>query len=177
MKWMVFDTETTGFPKPSSAVLEEQPRIIEIALVEILDGAVVAEHEWLVNPQRPITEEITKITGIKDSDVKDAPNFAALYPELAQTFLGVGGMTAHNLPFDMGMLTIELRRIGKEYAFPYPPRQLCSVQETIHTKGRRMKLTELYELVMGKPLEQKHRALSDARALTEIILKEGWLAA
>ena len=99
----------------------------------------------------------------------------ATLPEIEEAFMGVHRLMAHNLPFDMGMLTNELRRLGRQYAFPYPPNQVCTVQlanEMIY--GRRAKLTELYEKTMGKPLAQTHRALDDVRALVEVIRGQRW---
>ena len=179
MKWLVYDTETTGLTLPSTAALEAQPHIIEFAVAvvntDFPTAIVTDEHSWLINPGVPITDEITKITGLTDADVKDKPTFAQLLPEITKVFLGAQGLVAHNLPFDLDLLTFELRRIGKERAFPYPPQQLCTVAAYHHLKGRRMKMTELYKHVLGKELAQTHRAMDDVRALVEILLADGAL--
>ena len=176
-RWLVFDTETTGLPVPSAADLKSQPRIIELALVEITAdikrGPCLREASWLINPGQSLSAEITKITGLTDDDLKGALPFAAALQEIVPWFLGAHGLIAHNLPFDLTMLVNELRRLGKEYAFPYPPQQICTVAAFEHLKGRRMKMTELYQEVLGRELKQTHRALDDARALTEIVIKEG----
>lgn len=173
--WLVFDTETTGLTLPSSAPLDQQPQIIELALAVVKKNKITDRHTWLIDPGKPLTNEITKITGLKDADLAGRPTFAGILPELTKVCLGAWGIVAHNLPFDMDMLVNELRRCDKEYAFPYPPKQLCTVQAFYYLKGRRMKLTELYEHVLGKPLAQTHRAMDDVDALTEIVLKEGIL--
>lgn len=196
-RWLVFDTETTGFTVPSSAPLEKQPKIVDLALVELIPvskpypkeleselasrGAerlwmVGREHSWLINPGELLYDEIKKITGLTDDDVRGKPSFPEVLPELVKLFHGAHGLVAHNLPFDMSMLVNELRRCGKEFAFPYPPQQLCTVANYHPVFGRRAKLTEVYERVMGKPLAQKHRALDDARALAEIVIKENLLS-
>lgn len=176
MRTLIYDTETTGLLKPGIADLASQPKIIEFAVIELDDEYnEVAAHSWLINPGEPISEVITKITGLKDEDLFDKPSFIQALPEIEEVFTGVHRLMAHNLPFDMGMLTNELRRVGREYAFPYPPNQLCTVQlasELIF--GRRAKMTELYETVMGKPLAQTHRALDDVRALVEIVRAQRW---
>ena len=172
--WLVFDTETTGLTLPSEAALKDQPRIIEFA-VALVDGeanAVLSEHSWLIYPECGLSDEITKITGLTDADLKGKPTFAQVLPEIVKVFLGVQGLVAHNLPFDRQMLVNELRHCGKEFAFPYPPNQMCTVSAYHHLKGRNMRLIELYEDVIGKPLAQTHRALDDVRALVEILLKE-----
>lgn len=86
-------------------------------------------------------------------------------------------MIAHNLWFDLNMLVNDLRRIGAEFRFPYPPKQVCTVEAYQHVRGRREKMTEMYERIMGEPLAQTHRALDDARALQRCVLKSGLLAA
>ena len=180
-RWLVMDTETTGLLRPSSVRLADQPKIIELALIELRhqgdepDAPMVVTNEasWLINPGEPLSPEIVRITGLTDDALRGAPPFAAVMPELLPWFLGAHGLIAHNAPFDLGMLVNELRRLGKEHAWPYPPEQLCTVAHYLPAFGRRAKLTEVYQRVLGKPLPQKHRALDDARALVEIVLKDG----
>lgn len=190
-RWILFDTETTGLQLPSTADLKQQPAIIELALIEVrkplnlemqpLDGWkegengwLLREHSWLINPgpQHPVSAEITRITGLKESDLIGKPSFPEILPEVVSIFIGATGLCAHNLPFDSRMLITELQRCGREHSFPYPPEQLCTVSAYHHLKGRNMKLTELYQHVIGKELAQTHRALDDVRALVEIALKE-----
>lgn len=185
-RWLVFDTETTGLPAHSSSGLEKQPKIIDLGLVEIAcdhpeesfceHWRVTREKSWLIHPGESLSAEITKITGLKDDDLRGQPSFPEILPELIDWFLGATGFIAHNAPFDLGLLINELRRCGKEYAFPYPPKQICTVAHFMPVYGRRAKMTEVYERVMGEPLAQKHRALDDARALAKIVIKEQLLA-
>ena len=173
---LIYDTETTGLLKPGIADLASQPKIIEFALVELDDDYnEVGAWSWMINPGEQITDEITKITGITNDDLIGKPSFIQVLPEIEDVFLGAHRLMAHNLPFDMGMLTNELKRVGREYAFPYPPNQLCTVQlasELIF--GRRARMTELYEKTLGRKLEQTHRALDDVRALVEIVRERRW---
>lgn len=173
---IVIDTETTGLLKPQISDLTQQPSIIEFAIAEIDSNyKVVAQHVWLINPGQSLTPDIIRITGLTDDALRDKPSFIEVLPEIEEVFMGVSGMIAHNLSFDLGMLVNELRRVGREYAFPYPPNQICTVQlanELIF--GRRAKMTELYEKVTGKPLDQTHRALDDVMALVEIVRGQKW---
>lgn len=168
MIWAAFDTETTGLLLPGAAALKDQPKIIEIASIRS-DGKIL---ELKLQPGEALSPEITKITGLKDDDLRGAPTFLQALPQIAAFFVGVEGIVAHNLPFDIGMLTTELKRCGKEFAFPYPPKQICTVAAFEHVKGRRMRLAETYQHVTGAELRQTHRALDDARALFEIATKE-----
>ena len=165
---ILLDFETTGLILPSSSDLVLQPRIIEIGAIKVSDkGSVVAELGELIDPKQEISAEITKITGIKPEQLKGKRTIEEVIPELADFFLGAHTLVAHNVAFDRDVLYFELLRTGWERRFPFPPNQVCTVDSTMHIKGRRMKLTELYEHTQGKPLAQTHRAVDDVRALWE----------
>lgn len=169
---IIFDTETTDLLKPDIADLSAQPHIIEIAMARVCETTykVLETYVSLVNPEVPLDEEMhKKISKLTNADLKDQPTFLELYQEIADFYLGEHKWVAHNLEFDKGVLVCELRRIGKEYAFPFPPNQICTVNATKHLKGHRLRLVELYELKLKRKLEQKHRALSDVMALAEIV--------
>lgn len=170
---IIFDTETTGLLKPEIADLAAQPHIIEIAMAKVdKKYKVVDQYEALLKPGEPIDEELHKrITGLTNADLEDKPSFLDLLDELTEFVLGEEKILAHNAAFDMGVLICELRRVGREYQFPYPPDQICSVNETYHLKGKRLRLVDLYEKVVGKKLKQKHRAMSDVLALLEVVKK------
>ena len=165
---ILLDFETTGLILPSSSDLVLQPRIIEIGAIKVSDrGSVVAELGELIDTRQEISAEITKITGIKPEQLKGKRTIEEVIPELADFFLGAHTLVAHNVAFDRDVLYFELLRTGWERRFPFPPNQVCTVDSTMHIKGRRMKLTELYEHTQGKPLAQTHRAVDDVRALWE----------
>lgn len=170
---IIFDTETTSFLKPDVADIKTQPRIIEFAALYVDEAKgykIIEEFHTLLNPEEPLDEEAHKnITGLKEADLKDAPVFLEIADKLAEFFLAERVLVAHNLEFDRGVLANELKRIGREYAFPWPPTQICTVNLTKHLQGRRLKLTELYEMKLKKPLKQTHRAMDDTRALHEVV--------
>lgn len=173
MNFLIFDTETTGLMAPSVAELEKQPRIIELAAAQVLGGEIVASRSWLINPGVPLSAEITKITGLKDSDLEGAPTFSEALPEIAATFAWADVGIAHNAPFDVGMIGTELRLLG-DAPFPWPKEMLCTVQEYRHLLGERPKLTTLYEKLVGAPLIQTHRALGDVEALYAALAADGF---
>lgn len=179
-RWLIYDTETSGLPVPSSAPLEKQPKIIDIAFVEIFAAEVPGtisystgrEFSCIINPGEPLYEDTKRITGITEDDVRGQPSFPEVLPSIIEFVHGAHGLVAHNLPFDIGMLVNELKRCGAEHRFPYPPSQLCTVANYHPVFGRRAKLTEVYKRVFDKELAQKHRALDDAKALAEIVIQE-----
>jgi DNA polymerase III epsilon subunit-like protein len=167
------DFETTGLLLPIEAPLDQQPHIIEIGALR-LDGQyrVIDSISELVRPPIPIDEELhKKITKLTNADLADRAIFAAWRPRLIDFFHGARVVYAHNMPFDLGMLTTELRRLNAQYAFPYPHEQVCTAEWSAQRYGKRLRLTQLYEKVIGTPLEQKHRAIDDCHALLEIVRK------
>jgi len=168
---IIFDTETTGLLKPSSAPLEKQPKIIELGALAVNLSGVLGELSQLLDPEQEIDPKITKITGIKQEQLEGQPTFLEFYPRLKEFFAGADFMICHNAPFDHGMLQNELRRHGLLEDFPMPT-PICTVQEYMCLFGRRAKMTEVYERLCGRPLAQTHRALDDVTALYEILLED-----
>lgn len=168
---ILFDTETTGLLGPSALPLDVQPRIIELGLLR-LDGETLEEKDTInqiLDPGQPLSEEITKITGLTTKDVKGQPTFVSQYTRLVDFFLGAWMLVAHNLPFDRGMLAGELQRIDKLLEFPWPPEHICTAEQTEHLEGKMLRQEALYERVTGEPANQTHRAGDDVRQLAVIV--------
>lgn len=169
---IVYDTETTGLVKHPDAPLAKQPRMIEFGAIalSLKDGKVMKKLNTFIHPGEPITAEITGITSITNDDVKDAPSFAKAWPSLILPFLKKGDiLLAHNEPFDRAIIEYELKRAKREFNWP---QTFCTISLYRGRWGRDMKLTELYQSVIGKELNQKHRALSDVEAVVEIVQKD-----
>lgn len=163
---LLFDTETTGLLKPDAKDVKEQPYIIEFYACKIDDDFnMVDEYETFIKPPVPISREITKITGITEKDVEDAPTFREVYETLGSFFTGVDEMIAHNLPFDRSMLANELIRINKLINFPWPMKHTCTVEQSMGIEQRRLTLTSLHQHATGAPLKNAHRAKDDVFGL------------
>ncbi|MFT2090965.1 exonuclease domain-containing protein [Paraglaciecola sp. 2405UD69-4] len=156
--YVVVDIETTGGKHP-------QHRITEIGAVKVVNGEVVDTWTSLVNPERHISKFITKLTGINNSMVADAP----LFCELADRFTDfVQGciFVAHNVNFDYGFIKKEYQRIERKFSMP----KLCTVRESRkYFPGLKSyslaNLCEHFEI----PLVNHHRALCDAQATAQIL--------
>jgi DNA polymerase III epsilon subunit-like protein len=164
------DWETTGLVLHPDTKLDKQPRGIEFAAVLFDDaGTILEEFEAVVDPGVEIEEIITKITGLTNEDLRGKPRVATIIPDIARLFSKADVLIAHNLPFDVAILELELQRLKGSVV--WPKHNLCTAQSWQEQWGKRPKLLELYEYVLGKPLEQTHRALDDVRALVEICIK------
>src|SRR5689334_4477710 len=79
-------------------------RIVEIALLKIHPSGTKESKRYLINPTIPIPEVVTKIHGITDEHVKDAPKFADVAKEI-HAFLGGCDLAGYNSnKFDIPML-------------------------------------------------------------------------
>lgn len=175
MKAILFDVETTGLRLPTVANKVDQPRIIEIGAVATDGERVTGTISRLIHPGFLISEEITKITGIKREDLTNAPKFPAAIAEMKALFRDADFLIAHNAPFDVAMLTHELELAGC-VDFPWPTETICTAQEYGPMFGFNPTMAQIYEKVLGKPLEQKHRALDDCEALFEALRADGFFA-
>ena len=163
---LLFDTETTGLIKSDSNKIEEQPYIIEIYACKIDDDYnMLGEFNTFIKPPVEVSREITKITGITNDMIKDAPNFSKVYGDLANFFVGVDEMIAHNLPFDRSMVANELVRVNKLINFPWPIKHTCTVAMSMGLEQRRLNLNALHKYATGKDIINAHRAKDDVHAL------------
>jgi DNA polymerase III epsilon subunit-like protein len=175
---LIFDTETTGLFLHPAAPLEKQPYIVEFAGVRLSSktGKRLGALSVLIRPPIPIPEEATKIHGISDDDVQNAPTFrAAFVKTIAPALRSCGLLIAHNAPFDLQMLDLEFRRFEDTTTVSKPPslpRSLCTIGLYRDRYGYDPKLIELYKDVVGREFKQAHRASSDVDALVEIVQKE-----
>lgn len=165
MKAFVFDTETTGLISNRKLPLDKQPYIVEIFghIIDLKTGEVSAEFETLVKPPIKLPAIITKITGLTDDKLKDAPGFAKVFEGFRDIVGNAPMIIAHNLSFDTEMCEIEYERLGEKIEWP---RKVCTVEQTIHLKRFRLSLTNLYDTLFKEKFEGAHRARHDVVALS-----------
>lgn len=170
---IIFDTETTGLLKQDILDLDQQPCIIEFAGIKLDDETLKEKSRinFLINPQQKIPEKITEITGLRSDDFIDQKPFSYHFENLCDFFLGEKYLIAHNIGFDVGMLRVELERVGMLTKFPFPPVQICTVNSTKQIKGYRLNLTTLHQHLFNEPFPEAHRAMKDVEALTKCVLK------
>ena len=159
--FVVVDTETTG-TSPS------MDRIIEIGAVKIHDGEIVEKFDQLINPGILIPSRITRLTHITNGMVFDKPGSESVLPDFMH-FLGDAVLVAHNLSFDVGFLNAELNRMG---AHPIDNTSLCTLRLARRLlKGLRSKGLSALAAFYGIKITGRHRALGDAKATAEILLR------
>jgi len=172
MKIIILDTETTALTMGSIAEAHKQPRIVEIGAIVITRHGE-AEVSQLINPGCHISEDATKITGIKDEDVVHKPTLDVYLPAMAVWYSGADLVVGHNVGFDLDVLRYELRRLGFEKApWREPKDVICTAAEYQHVFGFKPRMIDMYPRIMGEELKQTHRALDDCKALYNCLKKD-----
>jgi len=153
------DLETTGINITTD-------RIVEIAIVKILQDGEKQVKRKLINPLIPIPQSSSDIHGITDEMVKDAPSFKQVANEIKQFIEGcdLGGYNSNR--FDIPMLLEEFLRVGIDYTLE--GKRLVDVQKVFHMMEQRT-LGAAYKFYCQKTLEGAHGAEADATATWEVL--------
>ncbi len=156
---IVFDLETTGLDFI-------RDRIIQISYIKVSPDGTEERENIFVNPEKPIPREVVELTGITDDDVKDAPTFKTLAPQLSEKFKGCDFAGYNSNHFDIPMLAEEFLRAGID--FDFSKCRLIDAQTIFHKMEQRT-LVAAYRFYCGKELEDAHSALADTRATYEVL--------
>ena len=105
---VVFDLETTGLDLVKD-------RIIQISYIKVYPNGNEERGDELINPERPIPQMITELTGISDDDVKDKPTFKELAQTIADKFTGCDFAGFNSNHFDVRKM--ERRNLAAAYKF------------------------------------------------------------
>ena len=159
--YVVFDIETTGLSK-------EKEMITEIGAVKVADGKIIERFSTFVNPQHPISAEITKLTGITDDMVKDAPTIENVLPEFLK-FCEDTVLVAHNASFDTGFIRIAAERAGLG-ELHHTIVDTLELARALLPELNKHKLDIVCEH-LGVTLNGHHRAVNDAEATAEVFIK------
>lgn len=153
------DLETTGLNIATD-------RIVEIALLKVHPQGRRDSLVRRVNPGMPIPSEATRIHGIGDADVADAPSLAQLAPELL-SFIGDADLGGFNIQrFDIPILQREMATAGQRLEMS--GRAVVDAQSIFHRMEPR-DLSAAYMRYCGKEIEALHSAAADAEACVEIL--------
>lgn len=156
---VVLDLETTG-------IWIEKDKIIEIAMVRLLPDGTKTVYETYVNPGMPIPPEVTQVTGIGDSHVKDAPRFRDIAPAVFR-FLEDADLGGFNVErFDLPLLEREFTECGIK--FDWSKRSIYDAQKIYHLHEKR-DLSAAYAFYCQKELKDAHSALADTQATLDVL--------
>jgi DNA polymerase III subunit epsilon len=153
------DLETTGINIASD-------RIVEIALLKVHPNGDEEEKVMLINPEMAIPESSTRIHGITDARVQNAPSFREVAKTLAKFLEGCDLAGFNSNRFDIPLLAEEFLRVDVDIDFK--KRKFVDVQAIFHKMEKRT-LHAAYKFYCGKEHVDAHSALADTRATYEVL--------
>lgn len=159
--YIVFDVETTGL---SSAY----DTIIELAAVRLKDGEIVDTFESFANPHHPLSETTTRLTGITDDMVQDAPEVGDMIAKFVE-FCEDAILVAHNANFDMGFFYAACQTAGVEVP-KYSYIDTVEMARYLYPDMRNHRLDTLAKR-FDIELTQHHRAIYDTEATAYLFVK------
>ena len=165
LTYVVFDTETTGL-LPNSG-----DKIVQLAAVRIVNGRRVEAEvlDTLVNPGRNIPPSSTRIHGITEAMVADAPDIRQV-AERFHAFAKGAVLVAHNAGFDLAFLRLEEPRTGLR--FDHPVLDTAVLSAVVFGDGENHGLDALANrLGVSLTAEARHTALGDAMATADALLR------
>ncbi|MEZ5105930.1 MAG: 3'-5' exonuclease [Draconibacterium sp.] len=160
----IIDIETTGS-------VFKYGKITEIAIFQHNGQKITDSFSTLINPEIDIPQFITRLTGISNEMVKDAPKFYEVAKQIIELTEG-RTFIAHNVNFDYSFIKEEYKRLG----YIFNRKKLCTVQLSRkllpgHSSYSLGKLCS----DLGVIISDRHRAEGDALAtvkLFEILLEK-----
>lgn len=158
--YVVFDLETTGL----NGATDE---IVEIGAVKIENGIMTQSFCTLVKPKNPIPPEATKVNGITDELVADAPSIEDVLGDFYK-FCHNSVLVAYNAEFDMNFLY----NYGKKHNYKFDNKVL-DVYALVKSKKLPTKNNKLGSVIAhyGIKNNSAHRALGDAIATAKLFSK------
>jgi DNA polymerase III subunit epsilon len=140
-------------------------KITEIAIFLFNGEEITESFQTLINPETEIPYQITRLTGITDKMVRNAPKFY----EVARKIVEMTAnriFVAHNVSFDYNFIRQEFLNLG----YNYHRKTLC----TVEMSRKYLPGYPSYSLgnicsALDIKLSDRHRAAGDARATVELL--------
>ncbi|MDE5548740.1 MAG: 3'-5' exonuclease, partial [Clostridia bacterium] len=160
-KFVVFDIETTGLNT-------ETDEIIEIGAVKLEYGKIVEYYDTLIDPNREIPPDASKVNHIYDEDVKNSPYLEDVLGFFMDYIKGYKLIAHNGNGFDFKIL----RRDCQRYNLPFDNELIDSLTEArkILKRERSHSLESLcrhYNIVN----KNAHRAYEDSEATAKVFVK------
>jgi DNA polymerase-3 subunit epsilon len=145
--------------------------VIEVAAIELYNFMPTGQQfHALIDPERDIPEDATRIHGFTAEMLRGKPIFAGIAGELI-AFLRESEIIAHNAPFDFGFLDAEFVRCGMPRldrgrmvdSLDLAKRRYPGMPNSLDALCRR--------LAVDNSMRTSHNALLDVKLLAEVFLQ------
>lgn len=181
MNYLFFDTETTGLPhnyKAHFTDIHNWPRVVQLAwMLTDEDGKVLMQRCDIIKPEGYTIPE-KMIHGItQEQSEAEGGDKAVIYEMFIDVLNSTHTIVAHNIGFDLPIVSAELIRLGREdvaKALNRKIKQQCT--QAIGTNYCKIpnkngyanykwpRLSELHEKLFGEGFDGAHDAMNDVKA-------------
>jgi len=180
MKYLFFDTETTGLPKNFKAPFTETnnwPRIVQLAWILSDGDQVLCESNRIIKVDFPIPIESSRIHGITNEvSLAKGQMIESVLIDFLEDAQEADFLVCHNLNFDLTVLKAELYRA--QLNTDLRKNMFCTMKSTVdycklpgQYGFKWPKLEELYNICFQEKLENAHDAMVDVQATFRIFNK------
>jgi len=174
--YLVIDCETTGLPKDRNAPIRDAdnwPRVIQLAWALYDEAQTAVEiNACLIRPEGfVIPDDVQRIHNITTERARsEGEDIAETLRAFDLAAVKAKILIAHNLDFDVSVISAEYLRLGLEPPFGGKKR-ICTMLQSVDfcgIAGKRgfkwPKLTQLHQKLFGSDFEEAHDAGADVAA-------------
>lgn len=180
MRYLFFDTETTGLPKNYKAPytdLNNWPRVVQLSWLVADESGILKESDNIIKVDFPIPEVSSRVHGITNEvSLAKGRDLNTVLNEILNDISESDVLVCHNLSFDLAILQSELLRAGMNPEIS--KRLFCTMKSSVEfcklpgQYGFKWpRLEELYKICFAENLENAHNALVDVKATYRIFQK------
>jgi DNA polymerase III epsilon subunit family exonuclease len=165
--FVALDLETTGLDTKNDTIIEIAAIRFQIELIwDVYTMTDVVEHSQLIHPGRPLTQEISMITGITPAMLEGRPSWEMVRGKVRE-FIGNAVIVGHNVLFDIAVLRSHGIDLSQNIVIDtFELSEILSQDVESLNLGF---LAERYGLI--DPSEDQHRALTDTRVSIRLLLR------
>lgn len=163
-KYVIIDTETTGFQ-------EHYDRIVEIGALKVENNRIVDTFREYIKPQNiyRFKPEVIRVNGITEATVRNADPAEKVLPRFLD-FVGNSVVIAHNAKFDLDFINADLSDINSGYSFPNKYIDSLEVSRECFPSAPNHKLATLVSYLKLNA-KNAHNVLDDCKCVYELINK------
>ena len=160
--YLLLDIETTGLSY-------ENDEIIEIGLIEVIDGNICRKLNWLIHNKKPVPDNIQKLTGINDKMLAEKGCELESVLKKLLSFIKNKTVLFYNASFDLKFLEENARRLD----FEFPDINVKDIMVLVRgfVKGLDNYKLDTVASYFGIKGGQSHRAVEDCQLLYEVYNK------
>ncbi|MBO4961473.1 MAG: DNA polymerase III subunit alpha [Flavobacteriales bacterium] len=184
--YLIFDTETTGFPKDRNAPIEavdNWPRMVQLAWQLHDDmGRLIEAHNYIVRPEGyDIPYNAEKVHGISTARaMREGVELSFVLGEFSKALEQTRFAVGHNIYFDIPVVRCEYYRKGMEDTLESKgvldtctedTAELCKIGGGAGRRYKLPKLMELHQFLFNEGFDAAHNASADVEATARCFLE------